>query len=403
MIYVYKKAILFGFLMIFGLFLTACDQETTVEVTFVDYDGTELKTETVNEFEDATPPEDPFREGFQFSGWDGNYENVEEDVSIEAMYDGLEAIIESIKATDYYYEAYDAYIDGELYQTSELKILEDRLYLSVENVGEYAQELYLSEDNGEYVESVVHPQADCYIENDLENIDYLNVRRGLPNHVYLPAHLDIDWFDQDGEVFTLQEAHFSELAEIFGPNLRAYTLSVTASGIEMDVTFVSDETEYRQTIMFEEDQDLSIDIDAFQACDYQTQDNLEYIALDDGILLHQYVGEETTFHIPNEIADLAVKEIGFFAFSSNDTLKHIVLPNSIERIGPWAFSGMPELESIYIPSSVEQIDEHAFRGSSGATIYVANSSPGSLWHDDYIEDDQDVIFDYEFNEEDFTD
>ncbi len=402
MIYVHKKAILFGFLMIFGLFLTACDQETTYEVSFVDYDGTELKTETVNEFEDATPPEDPIREAFQFNGWDGNYENVEDDVSIEAVYDGVEEIIESIKDTDYYYEAYDAYIDGELYQTSELKILEDRLYLSVENVGEHAQELYLSEENGEYLESVVHPQADCFIESDLENIEYLNVRRGLPNHVYLPAHLDIDWFEQDGDTFILQEAHFSELAQIFGPNLMSYTLTVTASGIEMDVNFVSEETEYRQTIVFEEDQDLSIDIDAFQACDYQTQDDFEYIALDNGILLHEYVGEDTTLNIPDEIDDLTVKEIGFFAFSSNDTLEHVVLPDSVERIGPWAFSGMSELESIYIPSSVEQIDEHAFRGSSDATIYVANSEIGDLWHDDYIEDGQEVVFDYEFNEEDFT-
>lgn len=56
-------------------------------VTFQDYDGTELKTEQVLKWEDATPPEDPSREDYTFIGWDGQYTNITADTVITASYE----------------------------------------------------------------------------------------------------------------------------------------------------------------------------------------------------------------------------------------------------------------------------------------------------------------------------
>ena len=60
--------------------------QTTYTVTFVDYNGTTLKTETVISGGSATPPADPQREGYTFVGWSGSYTNITSDVVLVAQY-----------------------------------------------------------------------------------------------------------------------------------------------------------------------------------------------------------------------------------------------------------------------------------------------------------------------------
>ena len=55
-------------------------------VTFNDWDGTELKTESVLEGDNATPPADPTRVGHHFSGWRGSYENIQTNMTLVAQY-----------------------------------------------------------------------------------------------------------------------------------------------------------------------------------------------------------------------------------------------------------------------------------------------------------------------------
>ena len=56
-------------------------------VTFVNgYNGTILKTEKVEQGKSATPPSNPSRPGYTFTGWNGNYTNVTEDRVITATW-----------------------------------------------------------------------------------------------------------------------------------------------------------------------------------------------------------------------------------------------------------------------------------------------------------------------------
>lgn len=67
---------------------------------FEDWDGKELKTQKVEEGHDATPPDDPVREGYTFIGWSGSYKNVQKNLTLKAQYKENEEGIESLKHSD---------------------------------------------------------------------------------------------------------------------------------------------------------------------------------------------------------------------------------------------------------------------------------------------------------------
>ena len=61
-------------------------QVKTYTVTFVDWNGTVLKTQTVEEGSSATSPGNPSRDGYNFTGWDKTFNNITANVTITAQY-----------------------------------------------------------------------------------------------------------------------------------------------------------------------------------------------------------------------------------------------------------------------------------------------------------------------------
>ena len=55
-------------------------------VTFLDWDGTILKTEQVEQGKSATAPTAPIRNGYTFTGWDKDFTNVQSDLTVTAQY-----------------------------------------------------------------------------------------------------------------------------------------------------------------------------------------------------------------------------------------------------------------------------------------------------------------------------
>jgi uncharacterized repeat protein (TIGR02543 family) len=66
--------------------VTALYQINTYTVTFVNYDGTVLSTQTVDWNTAATAPEAPEREGYTFTGWDADFSAVKEDMTVTAQF-----------------------------------------------------------------------------------------------------------------------------------------------------------------------------------------------------------------------------------------------------------------------------------------------------------------------------
>ncbi len=62
------------------------DEEETFTVTFEDHDGNILSEQVVTPGTDADAPVDPTRDGHDFTGWDRDFTNVQEDLVVTAQY-----------------------------------------------------------------------------------------------------------------------------------------------------------------------------------------------------------------------------------------------------------------------------------------------------------------------------
>ena len=69
-----------------SLIVTAQYTINNYTVRFVDWNGTELKTQTVNYGTAATAPANPTRTGYIFTGWDRAFNNVTANLSVTAQY-----------------------------------------------------------------------------------------------------------------------------------------------------------------------------------------------------------------------------------------------------------------------------------------------------------------------------
>ena len=69
-----------------NLTVTAQYEINTFTVKFVDHDGEELKSQTVNWSTAATAPTNPTRTGYSFTGWDKTFDKVTDDLTVTAQY-----------------------------------------------------------------------------------------------------------------------------------------------------------------------------------------------------------------------------------------------------------------------------------------------------------------------------
>lgn len=88
--------------------------------------------------------------------------------------------------------------------------------------------------------------------------------------------------------------------------------------------------------------------------------NWEYIVKDGNITIAKYTGSETDVTVPDKIDGKKVTEIGDEAFSSNEIVESVILPEGIITIGEDAFRYCTKLISIEIPNSVKTIKSSAF-------------------------------------------
>ena len=69
------------------------DPSSLRTVTFVDWDGTVLKSQQVEVGTAATAPANPARNGYNFIGWDVDFSNITEDITVTAQYELIPVVL----------------------------------------------------------------------------------------------------------------------------------------------------------------------------------------------------------------------------------------------------------------------------------------------------------------------
>ena len=85
-----------------------------------------------------------------------------------------------------------------------------------------------------------------------------------------------------------------------------------------------------------------------------------YIEAPDGVIITEYIGEETDVTIPDTIRGMPVVGIGSSAFSHHETIKSVTIPDSVVSIDSSVFSHCKALESVTLGSGIREIDFSVF-------------------------------------------
>ena len=127
----YSNIFLSCLLILLSLVLIGCTK--TYTVTFVDYDGTVLKTEEVKGGMGATAPADPSHNEYEFVKWSADFSAVNEDLTVKAIY--LGTYITTTQKMDFSFSGKEFKKDG--IGEVELNRVVDGDTISVKSGGDY--------------------------------------------------------------------------------------------------------------------------------------------------------------------------------------------------------------------------------------------------------------------------
>ncbi|MDE6103497.1 MAG: leucine-rich repeat domain-containing protein, partial [Oscillospiraceae bacterium] len=89
-------------------------------------------------------------------------------------------------------------------------------------------------------------------------------------------------------------------------------------------------------------------------------DTLNYIICDNEAVITGFDGEPENICIPGMIEGKTVTEIRENAFYKCDSLKNVIIPESVEKIGHHAFFGCTSLETAVIEGKIHSVEEGSF-------------------------------------------
>ncbi len=106
--------------------------------------------------------------------------------------------------------------------------------------------------------------------------------------------------------------------------------------------------------------ELSAATDVFTVKEMNVDKLFRYSLSGTTATITKYIGKSESILVPESIKGKNVTTIASKAFSNNETLKQVILPDTVKIIQKNAFSNCPSLQSVNIPTSLIEVGDSAF-------------------------------------------
>jgi uncharacterized repeat protein (TIGR02543 family) len=382
------------------------------QVVFKDWDGSELKSETVKYGEDATAPAEPIRAGYNFASWNISFDNVKGNLEVIATYtiikytvsfdtDGGTSInsfelapgtsISMPKAptkTGYTFMGWDK-------EAPTVMPSENLSFKALWKINSYT--VTFNTLGGSNIAN------ETYDYNTLVKVSHQPTKNYNTFEGWLLNGQRVTEFVIKGNVTLTASWKLIDYAIKLNPNNGAQLDDVIVQYGAVINSLPSPKKEgYLFSGWLYNLEKVNLPYTFTEGKNIEFSAEWEYIGfgfeeVNNGVRVTSYIGTDTNVIIPNTINNLSVVELGINAFSNQTNILSIKLPDNLKTIGSNAFGGCIGLTEIVIPRSVTLIEQGAFNGCSGLiNITVpflgrSSNSTGDMSKFKYIFDNVDSI------------
>ena len=360
-----EKCIFAIFFIAFAFILFACGDKTSeYEVIFKDYDGTVLKELVVEEGEDAIAPSNPAREGYVFTGWDTAYDDISSDLIVTAEYvrasytvvfkdyDGSILKTMDVLHGDSAVAPSDPYREGFDFAGWDISL--ENITSDTNITANYTEEnLWMYEKSDGKVTIL------GYEDDTITNLVIPNTIEGLP-----VTHIDDEAFYQFS---LLQSIDLPNTLQSIGDRSFSQNTALESITIPNSVIEIGSQAFYNArsvvTLTFEDGCQLStIPLKAFYGLS-----SLTSLIIPNSIISIGESAFEGSSSLISLVVPANVQTIGSKAFKDAIAIEEITLSSGLTSIGSQAFEALGLVTTLVVPDSVEDIGEGAFGGMNALT------------------------------------
>ncbi len=104
-----------------------------------------------------------------------------------------------------------------------------------------------------------------------------------------------------------------------------------------------------------------------------TEGDYQYFALDeDNVCIGKYLGNDAQVTIPDTLGGKTVTQIYKNAFSKNEAIESVTMPNTIDTIGAGAFQNCANLQTVTLSTGLETMGSGVFKETGITSIVIPN-------------------------------